>query len=867
MQLSVPLAAAAPPTPATSAHPVREVLPAGVTPEHYDLDITPDASSLAFTGSVRITVQVAAPLSEITLNAADLEVDVALVDQQPVARVVPDPAHERLRLQLARPLPAGRHELLIRYRGKILQHAEALFALDYDVGGHTKRALYTQFEASDARRFVPCWDEPAYKASWTLSATVPEADMTLSNMPVADEQPTAPGLKHLRFASTPKMSAYLLFFASGDFERVHRMADGVDVGVVVPRGLGVQAGYALDAAAELLPFYNEYFGVRFPLPKLDLVAGPGSNTFFGAMENWGAIFSFQSELLVDPALSTESDRRNVYEVTAHEMAHQWFGDLVTMAWWDGLWLNEGFATWMASRATDHFHPQWQVWLEAQGGTQDAMRMDAASGTHPVITPVVDARAADQAFDVIAYQKGSAVIRMLEQYAGEDVFRDGVRRYLRAKAYGNSVTDELWSAVAAAGARHFVDIAQAFTLQPGVPLVTVASGACRNGQQQLRLRQGRYATDASGHVGPQVWPVPVRLRALASGATLDVQVAGPQPQLLQIAGCGAVLANAGQSGYYRVRYQGSARTALFERFAQLPSDDQLGVYNDTVALAFTGEQGLDAPLELAARLPLTADAEVWQTALATLARLDALQQGQPRQAAFRARARQLLQPLLAQVGWDATPGEPGNRSLERAELLRALSRFDDAPVIDEARARYRRWLQAPAGLDAAQRDVVLAIVAVHADAATWEQLRGLAAASRDPLEAQEFWYLLGAAADPALAQRALELALTGDMPRTQRPRLMTRVSARYPDLASGFVITHWPAARALLDVASQPSFAAQLAAGSSDPATAAQLAAYAREQVPATARGPVTRVLAGIGQNQRLRARTGELDHWVAGIAH
>jgi aminopeptidase N len=224
-------------------------------------------------------------------------------------------------------------------------------------------------------------------------------------------------------------------------------------------------------------------------------------------------------------------------------------------------------------------------------------------------------------------------------------------------------------------------------------------------------------------------------------------------------------------------------------------------------------------------------------------------------------------LLAQVGWDATPGEPGNRSLERAELLRALSRFDDAPVIDEARARYRRWLQAPAGLDAAQRDVVLAIVAVHADAATWEQLRGLAAASRDPLEAQEFWYLLGAAADPALAQRALELALTGDMPRTQRPRLMTRVSARYPDLASGFVITHWPAARALLDVASQPSFAAQLAAGSSDPATAAQLAAYAREQVPATARGPVTRVLAGIGQNQRLRARTGELEHWVAGIAH
>jgi aminopeptidase N len=845
-----------------SAAEAREVLPKGASPAHYVLEVVPDAARMAFRGTVRITVDLAGPTQRITLNAADLAVADASVDGQP-ARIEPDEAHERLGFAFARAVPAGRHELLVHYSGRIHGHAEGLFALDYDVGGTAKRALFTQFEAADARRFVPCWDEPAYKATWDFSAIVPAADMAVSNMPVAESTPAGPGLLRVRFATTPKMSSYLLFFASGDFERVHRMADGVDVGVVVPRGLTGQAGYALDTATQLLPYFNEYFGVRYPLPKLDLVAGPGSSTSFGAMENWGAIFSFQSVLLVDPKLSTEANRRNVYSTTAHEMAHMWFGDLVTMAWWDGIWLNEGFATWMAQKIADHFHPEWQVWVDGQGGTQGAMRIDAAVGTHPVITPIVNVSLSDGAFDSITYRKGSAVIRMLEDRAGEAVFRDGVRRYMKAHAYGNSVTDELWAAVSAAGAKDFAHVAHAFTLQAGVPLVTVGDAGCEAGMQQLRLTQSRFALDASGREGAQAWPVPVRLRAVAGGASESLVVEGPKPVTARVKGCGAVVVNPGQVGYYRVRYEGAARTALVAAFAQLPVADQIGLYDDTAALAFGGQLPLPAPLELAAQASAAADPQVWEAMLGTMRRIDQLSVGLPVQAAFRARARALLEPVLAHYGWDARPGEPGNFALERGDVLGTLARLDDAAVVAEARTRFARWLQSPASFDAAQRDTLLGIVAGHADLATWEQLRGLAAASRNPLDAQRLWGLLADAADEGVARHALEFALTDAMPRTLRPRLISWISNRHPDIATRFVIAHWDSVRELIDDGSRASYTAQVAAASSDPSTIAALEAFAEAKVPANARGMVRRMVGAMRQNQKLRARLGELAAWSA----
>ena len=287
-------------------------------------------------------------------------------------------------------------------------------------------------------------------------------------------------LQHVRFGTTPPMSSYLLFFGAGDFERSHRSVDGVDVGVVVKRGDLSQANFVLDSAVDILHYYNDYFGTPFPLPKLDLIAGPGESVTFGAMENWGAIFSWEYEMLVDPRISSEDKRQRAYIVAAHEMAHQWFGDLVTMQWWDDLWLNEGFASWMESKVTDHFHPEWNIWLQRLDDRQKAMELDARQGTHPIITPLVDSEQAQEAFDEIAYEKGSAVIRTLESYLGEEAFRDGVRRYIRERAYGNAVTDDLWQQMDRGSSRPITQIAHDLTLQAGVPMISELSSTCADG---------------------------------------------------------------------------------------------------------------------------------------------------------------------------------------------------------------------------------------------------------------------------------------------------------------------------------------------------------------------------------------------------
>jgi aminopeptidase N len=359
------------------------------------------------------------------LNAADLIIRKATLSGRtaPLAFTA-DKKTETIAFRTG-PLKPGRYTLTIDYSGKIFTQASGLFALDYDTAATPgaasvkKRALFTQFENSDARRFAPMWDEPGVKSVFSLTVETADDWMAVSNMPAAKTEPLGGGRKAVTFQDSPKMSSYLVFLGLGDFERIHQQVGPTDVGVVVRRGDGAKAQFALDAAVKLLGYYNDYFDEPYPLPKLDMVAGPGRSQFFGAMENWGAIFYFDYELLLDPKISSEADRQNVFVVVAHEMAHQWFGDLVTMAWWDDLWLNEGFASWMENKATDHFHPEWKIWLQTLDGQQGAMRTDARAGTHPVITPIPDVFAAANAFDGITYQKGQAVIRMLEAYAGED----------------------------------------------------------------------------------------------------------------------------------------------------------------------------------------------------------------------------------------------------------------------------------------------------------------------------------------------------------------------------------------------------------------------------------------------------------------
>ncbi len=467
--LALALAAIAP-----AAQAQRAWFENGPTPLRYEISVTPNVDAATFTGENTITIQTDAPLTTVTMNALDLTVQRASIDNAAVQAEVNAEA-QTLTLTPRRPLAAGRHTIRIAYSGKIYDDAYGLFRVEYQDGSQTKRAIATQFEPGDARRFAPMWDQPNRRAVFSLTVTAPSDQLAVGNMPIARTQRLSGNRSRTTFADTPSMPSYLLFLAVGDFERVTRNVNGVELGVVMRRGEGHRATDALDAGEQSLNYYAEYFGAPYPLPKLDMIGVPGAGGF-GAMENWGAILYFDQYLLVDEN-SSVSDRQNVFGFVAHEIAHQWFGDLVTMNWWDDLWLNEGFASWMAAKATERWHPDWHPWMaQLTDGTATAMSLDAREGTHPIVQEINTIDDANLAFDSITYEKGLAVIRMLEAYVGEEDFRTGVRNYINAHRYGNARTEDLWAAVQAASGQPVLEIAHSFTGQPGFPLLTASSGS-------------------------------------------------------------------------------------------------------------------------------------------------------------------------------------------------------------------------------------------------------------------------------------------------------------------------------------------------------------------------------------------------------
>ncbi len=513
----------------------REILPAGILPVHYDVLLVPDAEKLTFKGKVSITFNTLANTSAVTLNSVGLSIDRAVVDDGQPAQVSLDDRLGRATLSFTAPILIGKHELVIEYDGFIGRKTLGFFAMDYSGPGGARRTLATNFEPAAARELLPCWDEPGRKATFTLSIDVPKDQMAVSNMPVAQATTLSPTLQRVRFAQTPQMSTYLLFVGVGDFERIHDTVDGVDLGIVVRRGDTAKARYALEQAAKLLHFYNGYFGIPYPLPKLDLIAAPGQIDG-GSMENWGAIFYSENHLLFDPATSTEADRQTVFLVVAHEMAHQWFGDLVTMAWWDDLWLNEGFARWMQTFAADALHPEWQTGLQAAAIFEAGKQADALPSTHPVVQRVDTADQAAESFDSITYDKGAAIITMLNAYVGRDKFRSGVRNYMRAHAYGNTVDTDLWHLIQSAAGRPVLDIERDFTQQPGLPLVAVTSSS-----DGMNLVESRFVDDPETLAGMPRAALAVAARRGCIGRYAPVLVA---------AGCregGVDAAGAGQCG--------------------------------------------------------------------------------------------------------------------------------------------------------------------------------------------------------------------------------------------------------------------------------------------------------------------------------
>ncbi|MDB5948322.1 MAG: aminopeptidase [Massilia sp.] len=885
--LAVAGLAAAPAFAAPAAAPVRAVqattqLPRDVRPVHYDVALTPDAVDSTFAGRVAITLDVLVPTASITLNAADLAFTNATIAAaaggggggNPAlpatvqAKASVDAAAQTATFTFAKPLAKGRYTLALDYTGVIGQQAVGLFALDYDTAAGKKRALYTQFENSDARRMIPSWDEPAYKASFTLAATVPAGQMAVSNMPIASNSTLPDGRKRVEFAATPKMSTYLLFFGLGEFERVTAMADGTEVGVITTKGGAAKAAFALDASKAILGEYNRYFGVRYPLPKLDNIAAPGRSQFFGAMENWGAIFTFEYAMLLDPAISTQHDKQEVFATAAHEMAHQWFGDLVTMQWWDDLWLNEGFASWMESRMTVRLHPEWNTALGAVGVREQAMARDAIATTHPVVQHVATVEQASQAFDEITYNKGASVIRMLEDYVGPEAWQNGVRAYMREHAYKNTVSDDLWRAIEKAARKPVTGIAHDFTLQPGVPLIRVDGAACKGSSSggsstAVVLTQQEFSRDQPNKK-PLRWRVPVTLQVAGSSHQVHTLVADGKATV-SVPGCGPVIVNAGQSGYYRTLYAPKQFELLEAGFASLAPIDQLGLLSDSWALGMAGMQPAAGFLGLANAATPASDPQVWGKIAQIFGTLHGDYSGDSaRQKRFDKFAVARLAPVFKQVGWHARDGENATVATLRSELIETLSDLNDDATIAEARRRYAGPADDASLNPPALRKTIMAVAAKHADAATWDRLHRQALGEKSPMIKDQLYHLLASAGDDGLARRALALAMTDEPGATNSAAMLAQVAQEHPDMAFDFALAHIDKVNERVDATSRSRYFPRLAAGSADPAIIAKLNAYAGANLAAGSRRDADTAIAGIRDRIKVRAaRLPEIDAWLS----
>ncbi len=806
-------------------------LPKNVVPLDYTISLAPDAAKRTITGTESIVLDFREATATIQFNSLNQKLSKVLLDGKPVKTVMSDDKAQLTTITLVKPAAVGQHTLSFTYQGKIETNPLGLFLQEYTApGGVRDRILSTQFEATDARRMFPCWDEPAFRAVFQLNVTVPARWAVYSNMP-ATRRTVKGALATTSFARTPKMASYLVEFSAGNLAQISGESAGTRLNVVAVKGQEQGGKQALENAMGILADYNDYFGVRFPLPKLDQIAVPGG--FGGAMENWGAITYNDQNLLITPS-STMGDRQNIYSIQAHEIAHQWFGDLVTMGWWDELWLNESFASWMAAKQTAMRHPEWHWWENQDASKESAMSADALAGSHAIRQKVVSELDATNAFDPhITYNKGQALLRMLEAHMGENAFRAGIRTYMQAHAYGNTFSGDLWQALDGAGAGRISDIAASWTTQPGFPLVTVQATCDAAGNRSIALTQQRFLQQGLGS-GTGSWTVPLQVRS-GSGAARAVRLDGSASGIA--AGrCDEPLSiNANAVGYYRSSYDAATLARNTQGFGSIADGDRIALLDDQWALVGAGAQPLASYLSLASAMGATRNQRAWEQVIEALAVIEHAERGTAGQDAFSAYARALLKPLSLTLGWDPQPDEtPGVRTLRR-KLLADLGKWGDRDVIAEARKRFAAFVADRKAIEADDQGMVLSIVAHHASAADFEQLHAIARTSANETEIRRYYQALTEVGDPALAAQVARIALSDEIPKQAgivRFSMLASLAVRHPALAWSAFSTNTERVLAPLQP-SGPMILAQYCPeiyGEALPLD--QLEAWIRERVPA-----------------------------------
>jgi len=667
----------------------RDILPDNLKPSHYDVSLRDmDFGAWTYKGTTCIKVQITKPTKEVVLNALELKLHDAKVNVEggqsySSTNFNYDAKAQRVTVVFDEEIAATETATLVVefegilnndmagfYRSKYKPTVEAAKSVPRDEDWHYM--LSTQFESCDARRAFPCFDEPNLKATFDFEVEIPEDQVALSNMPVKETKKTKDGWNMVSFETTPVMSTYLLAWAVGDFEYIEAFTDRkyngkqIPVRVYTTRGLKEQGDWALQHAPKIIDFFSDIFGIDYPLPKSDLLAV--HEFTHGAMENWGLVTYRTTAVLFDEKTSDARFRNSVAYVVAHELAHQWFGNLVTMDWWDELWLNEGFATWVGWHAIDHLHPDWNVWAQfVNEGMESAFKLDSIRASHAIHVPVRDALDVNQIFDNISYLKGCSAIRMLANHLGVETFLKGVSTYLKKHAYGNAKTEALWAALSEASGQDVTVLMGPWISKIGHPVLTIDEET----KGQITVRQSRFLS--TGDVKPEedetVWWVPLGLEGKTGVQGVAPLALTSKEETVEGVDDDFYKLNTGASGFYRVNYPPNRLAKLATQLDRLTTEDKIAVIGSTADLAFSGYGTTAALLSFVQGFSQETEYLVWNQVLDSISRVKSIfGEDEAIKAGMEKFTLKLIASAVEKVGWDFPEGEAYLQGLLRKRLI-------------------------------------------------------------------------------------------------------------------------------------------------------------------------------------------------------
>ena len=735
-------------------------LPRTILPSAYSIEISPDLGEHRFSGTVSVEAEVMETTNELRCNVADLELSEVMIDGVEAPYTI-DEDSEQLIVDLGQDRSPGDITFSASFSGELNDTLKGFYRSTFtDDDGVEHTIGTTQFQSTDARRAFPCWDEPDMKATFAITLVIDPQFTAVSNGAETGRSERDGGLVAVEFAKTMKMSTYLVAFVVGPLEISEtRFAGDVPVRIVHRPGKGHLTTFALDVAVAALEYFEEYYGIAYPTDKLDMIALP--DFAMGAMENLGCVTYREILLLVDPESATQPELQNVADVINHELAHMWFGDLVTMGWWNGIWLNEAFATFMEMKATDNFRPEWQRWTSFGISRSAAFDIDSLESTRPIEFPVISPADAEGMFDLLTYEKGAAVVRMLEQWLGEDTFRDGIRHYLNTHAYGNTETHHLWDALEATAGRPVTAAMETWIFQGGYPVIEVEG-------EHICQRRFTY----SGQGDAATWSVPVQVRD-DTGAVTTVELHDDRTELPMAAASLVTFNNAG-NGFYRVKLDSDRLVALgTQGVGDLPAVERFGLLDDTWTMTLAGETDLAAFLGLLSGYRTEDDVSVWQRAIGALGFIDHVAAAGDRDS-LGERVDELISGARERLGAEPSSDESDRTSQLRGTLLNAAGTLTPAgsPTRTSAIERAREVL-AMDSPDAELRSASVKVVAANGDDDDFATFREGFESAADPQSEMRYLYALPSFSGEAQIQTLIDMALDGSIRSQNAPFVLAQ----------------------------------------------------------------------------------------------